>query len=83
MFLGVEELMDDATYYQLVHSNIEPDIHFQYFHVEVEDKKIGVFRIFNCDNQPYLMKKDTKNPLPQGRIHPQGHVADAPCAQRP
>lgn len=61
VFLGVEEFIDDATYYQLVHSNIEPDIHFEYFHVEVADKKVGVFRIFNCDNQPYLMKKDTKN----------------------
>lgn len=61
VILGAEEFMDDATYYQLVHSNIEPDIHFEYFHVEVADKKVGVFRIFNCDNQPYLMKKDTKN----------------------
>jgi hypothetical protein len=61
VILGVEEFMDDATYFQLVHSNIEPDIHFEYFHVEVADKKVGVFRIFNCDNQPYLMKKDTKN----------------------
>jgi len=60
VFLGIEEFMDDATYYQLVHSNIEPDVHFEYFHVEVAGKKIGVFRIFNCDNQPYLMKKDTK-----------------------
>lgn len=58
--LGIEEFMDDATYYQLVHSNIEPDIQFEYFHTEVEGKKVGVFRIFNCDNQPYLMKKDTK-----------------------
>ena len=61
VFLGVEDFMDDATYYQLVHSNIEPDIQFEYFHVEVADKKVGVFRIFNCDNQPYLMKKDTKS----------------------
>lgn len=61
MFLGVEEFVDDATYYQLVHSSIEPDIHFEYFHVEVEGKKVGVFRIFNCDNQPYLMKKETNN----------------------
>ncbi|MDO7854435.1 AlbA family DNA-binding domain-containing protein [Hymenobacter convexus] len=60
-FLGIEEFMDDATYYQLVHSNIEPDIQFEYFHVEVADKKVGVFRIYQCDNQPYLMKKDTKS----------------------
>ena len=60
VFLGVEEFIDDATYYQLVHSNIEPDINFEYFHVEVAAKKVGVFRIFNCDNPPYLMKKDFK-----------------------
>ena len=29
VFLGVEEFINDATYYQLVHSNIEPDIHFE------------------------------------------------------
>ena len=60
LILGVEDFVDDAGYYQMVHSNIEPDIHFEYFYVEVEDKKVGVFRIFNCDNQPYLMKKEFK-----------------------
>lgn len=28
--LGVEEFVDDAQYYQLVNSNIKPDINFEY-----------------------------------------------------
>lgn len=56
--LGVEEFIDDATYHQLIHSNIEPEINFEYFAYTIDDKKVGVFRIFNCDNPPYMMKRD-------------------------
>ena len=56
--LGIEEFIDDASYYQLVHSNIEPDIHFEYSYLPIDNKKVGVFRVFNCDNPPYMIKKD-------------------------
>lgn len=56
--LGVEDYVDDASYYQLVHSNIEPDIQFEYFYLPVGEKKVGVFRIFRCDDPPYMIKKD-------------------------
>jgi len=58
--LGVDDFVDDASYYQLVHSNIEPDIHFEYSYLAIDDKTVGVFRIFNCDNPPYMLKKDGK-----------------------
>jgi hypothetical protein len=56
--LGVDEYIDDASYYQLVHSNIEPDISLEYSYLSVDDKKVGYFRIFNCDDPPYMFKKD-------------------------
>ncbi len=56
--LGVDEYIDDASYYQLVHSNIEPDISLEYSYLSVNDKKVGYFRIFNCDDPPYMFKKD-------------------------
>lgn len=58
--LGVDDFIDDASYYQLVHNNIEPDIHFEYYYLPIDDKQVGVFRIFNCDDPPYMMKKDSK-----------------------
>lgn len=58
--LGVDDFIDDASYYQLVHSNIEPDIHFEYSYLPIDDKKVGVFRIFNCNSPPYMIKKDGK-----------------------
>jgi hypothetical protein len=58
--LGIDDFIDDASYYQLVHSNIEPDLHFEYSYLSIDDKTVGVFRIFNCDNPPYMMKKDGK-----------------------
>lgn len=57
--LGVQEdLIDEATYQQLVHNNIEPELNFKYFPYKFQDKTIGVFKIFNCINPPYMMKKD-------------------------
>lgn len=57
--LGIEnDLIDEATYQQLVNNNIEPELHFEYFQYEFLNKKIGVFKIYDCLNPPYMMKKD-------------------------
>jgi len=56
--LGIQEdFIDDATYQQLVDSNIEPHINFKYFPFEYNSKKYGVFKIFDCEHPPYMMKK--------------------------
>lgn len=58
-FLGLtDDLIDDATYQQLVSNNIEPELHFIYYPHEYEKKTFGIFKIFNCHDQPYMMKKD-------------------------
>ncbi|MCG6189105.1 AlbA family DNA-binding domain-containing protein [Maribellus maritimus] len=55
------ELTDAATYQQLVHENIEPELSIDYFPFYAEEKKLGIIKISNCTNPPYLMKKDYGN----------------------
>ncbi|MFD2037554.1 helix-turn-helix domain-containing protein [Belliella marina] len=56
---GIEgELTDSSTYQQLIFENIEPEISIDYFSYIFENKQLGVFKIYNCSNRPYLMKKD-------------------------
>ena len=52
------DLTDSATYQQLVFENIEPEISIEYFPCIIENSTLGIFRLTNCKNQPYLMKKD-------------------------
>jgi hypothetical protein len=53
-----EEFVDQATYQQVLRENVEPSIEFSYYPVEVEGNTVGVFEIDNCNNPPYMMKKD-------------------------
>jgi hypothetical protein len=59
--INKEDFIDSAIYQQLIIANIEPQINFDYFSHEINGICFGVFRIINCDNQPYMMKKDQKN----------------------
>jgi hypothetical protein len=52
------EFVDSATYHQLARENIEPEIHFDYSPYELEGHLLGVLRIYNCNDQPYMMRKD-------------------------
>ena len=68
--IGIQnELTDPSTYQQLIIENIEPELYVEYSAYRFEDKIMGVFKIQNCINQPYLMKKDygdNKNKLRKG-----------------
>ncbi len=55
-----EKFIDDANYQQLIRENVEPDVTFEYFLHEYDGKCFGVFRIGNCDDKPYMMRKDYK-----------------------
>lgn len=61
-----EEIVDQATYQQIVRENIEPNIEFSYFAIEIDGNVFGVFEIDNCINPPYMMKKDYKGVLKKG-----------------
>jgi hypothetical protein len=53
-----EDFIDPAIYQQIIRENIEPDIKLDYFPYEHEGKLLGILEIFNCFDQPYMMKKD-------------------------
>src|SRR5713101_6592823 len=57
---GIEEneFMDSATYHQLIRENVEPEVHFDYLPYSFEGKLLGVFHIYDCHDQPYMMRKD-------------------------
>ncbi|MEK5029897.1 ATP-binding protein [Paenibacillus sp. FSL R7-0302] len=55
--INPEELIDSSNYNQVVHSNIEPDIEFDYFKYEYNGATLGVFRIYGTENKPYMLKK--------------------------
>lgn len=55
--IELKDFIDSSNYTQLILSNIEPEIQFEYFKYEYKGSILGVFRIYNTDNKPYMMKK--------------------------
>ncbi|WP_303966483.1 ATP-binding protein [Sporosarcina ureae] len=53
-----DEIVDQATYQQIVRENIEPHINFSYYSIELDGNILGIIEIDKCDNPPYMMKKD-------------------------
>lgn len=49
---------DSATIQQLINENIEPTLNFEFFEFEIESKKVWIFRVYDNNNPPYLMRKD-------------------------
>ncbi|WP_214848766.1 ATP-binding protein [Exiguobacterium sp. s193] len=56
-----EEIVDQATFQQIIRENIEPTIDFSYYPFEFDGNLLGVIEIDNCINAPYMMKKDYGN----------------------
>lgn len=52
-----EDFIDSAQYQQLAYENIEPKIHFDYFAYNFEGDTVGILKIFDCNDKPYMMKK--------------------------
>ena len=55
--INKDEFVNSATYQQLIRDNIEPQIIFDYFSHEIDNKCLGIFKIIQCNDQPYMMKK--------------------------
>ena len=53
-----KDFVDSGNYHQLVRGNIEPEIHFDYDPYEFEGHLLGVLRVYDCNDQPYTMRKD-------------------------
>jgi hypothetical protein len=52
-----EEFDDPAIYQQIIRENVEPDVHLDYFLHEFQEKFFPIFRISQCSEKPYMMKK--------------------------
>ncbi len=52
------DFVDSANYQQIIRENIEPEIKLDYLPYEYEGKLLGIFKISNCFDQPYMMKKE-------------------------
>lgn len=61
-----EKIVDQATFQQIVRENIEPTIDFSYYPIELEDNTLGIIEIKNCDDAPYMMKKNYGSSLKKG-----------------
>lgn len=68
VIIGIDKnkFINSSIYQQLVRDNVEPQIIFDYFPHEIDGKCIGIFKIFQCIEQPYLMKKDYSGNLKKG-----------------
>ncbi len=54
---GINEVfLDASTYQEIVHEYIEPDLTIAYDLLELDGKKLGIFKIKGNDG-PYLVKK--------------------------
>lgn len=56
--VDITKVKDSADYQQIVSENIEPSISIEFNIIEHDNLKYGIFKISNCNNRPYLMKKD-------------------------
>lgn len=52
-----EEFIDSSNYIQIVHNTVEPDIRFDYFKYSYGDKILGVLKIYDTVNRPYMFKR--------------------------
>ncbi|WP_256761618.1 helix-turn-helix domain-containing protein [Cohnella sp. WQ 127256] len=55
--INPEDFVDSSNYTQVILSNIEPDIQFDYFKYEYNEALLGVFKIYGTDNKPYMLKR--------------------------
>ncbi|WP_281936364.1 RNA-binding domain-containing protein, partial [Paenibacillus tyrfis] len=58
--INAEEFKDSSEYQQLVHSNIAPEIDFEYVKFKYQGKLLAAFKINSNYAGVYMMKKDYK-----------------------
>jgi hypothetical protein len=61
--LGLDDSahIDSSEFHQLVSSNIEPLVKFNYFTLMYKGKKLAVFELYDNTDRPYMMKKKYKD----------------------
>lgn len=61
--LNDDEIRDSAEYHQLIYQNVEPDIEFDFFPFPYEGKILGVIKIHDSADKPFMLKKQ------RGKLH--------------
>jgi hypothetical protein len=56
--IAPDQMVDIATYEQLLTDNVEPALAIQYVPHELDGKLFAILVIRSCDQQPYVIKKD-------------------------
>lgn len=64
--INKKEFVDKATYQQIIRENIEPYIEIDYYSFNLDENLLGIIEIDNCDNPPYMLKKDFGDKLKKG-----------------
>lgn len=54
------------SYQSLLAEYVEPPIRIKYQPVNVDDKRVGVYQISNCQDRPYMMRVDHSEKLRRG-----------------
>ena len=55
------DFIDAATYQQIITENIEPYLPIEYSSFTFKNKLLGVFKISNNNDKPYMMKKEYRS----------------------
>lgn len=60
---GIEpsDAKDSAVYQELITENVEPSLSIDFKIIEYDGKHFGIFRIYGCEDRPYLAKKKYGN----------------------
>ncbi|MCT1539728.1 MULTISPECIES: ATP-binding protein [Lysinibacillus] len=64
--INEKEFVDKATYQQIIRENIEPYIEIDYYSFNLDGNLLGIIEIDNCDNPPYMLKKNFGDKLKKG-----------------
>lgn len=56
-----DDFIDSTIYQQLIYANIEPKINFEYFAYNFKSNTVGIIKITDCHDKPYMMKKKYGN----------------------
>jgi predicted HTH transcriptional regulator len=64
-FQNLPEITDEAKYQQIINSNIEPKLNFEYKTIDYKSYRLAYFQLYKNFDRPYLFKKQLINPKTQ------------------
>lgn len=71
-FQELKKVTDEAKYQQIIDTNIEPKLNFDYRTIDYKTYRLAYFRLYNNNDRPYLFKKQLINPKTQKKDFNEG-----------